>query len=147
MHFETGARTSRGAGKSAADRSESLVFGYLTKLRLAVALLSLFGAAAAWGRMERAKAVSFSAQSRASIAFVKRFSFAFLVQPFLVVLIAATLRLVRRRLQKVIEEKTDLRRAFPIVDLPVSTALVLSFRFAPKYNSGVALPSRSCTRL
>jgi potassium-dependent mechanosensitive channel len=69
---------------------------------------------------------SFSAQLRASIAFVKRFPFAFLVQPFLIGLLAATLRLMRHRLQGVREEKPDLQRAFPIVDLPVSTALVLS---------------------
>jgi potassium-dependent mechanosensitive channel len=70
--------------------------------------------------------VSFSAQSGASIAFIKRFPFAFLVQPFLIVVIAATLRLMRRRLRGLMEEKPDLERAFPIVDLPVSTALVLS---------------------
>ncbi|MBV9273860.1 MAG: hypothetical protein JO333_08190, partial [Verrucomicrobia bacterium] len=70
--------------------------------------------------------VSFSAQSRASIAFIKRFPFAFLIQPFLIGLIAATLRLARRRLRSVMKEKPDLQHAFPIVELPVSTALVLS---------------------
>jgi potassium-dependent mechanosensitive channel len=69
---------------------------------------------------------SFSAQLKASIAFAKRHPFAFLVQPLLIVLIATTLQLMRRRMRKVTVEKPDLQRAAPILDLPVSTALVLS---------------------
>jgi hypothetical protein len=50
------------------------------------------------------------------------------------VLIATALQLLRRRMRKVTEEKPDLQRAVPILDLPVSMAFVLSLLIvAPIY--------------
>jgi potassium-dependent mechanosensitive channel len=75
---------------------------------------------------EKQSGASVSSQLKASKAFVKRHPFAFLAQVLLIVLIATVLRLMRRRMRKVTEEKPDLQRAVPILDLPVSMALVLS---------------------
>jgi potassium-dependent mechanosensitive channel len=69
---------------------------------------------------------SVSSQLKAAKAFVKRHPFAFLGQALLIVLIATVLQLMRRRMRKVTEEKPDLQRAVPILDLPVSMALMLS---------------------
>jgi hypothetical protein len=75
---------------------------------------------------EKQSGASVSSQLKASKAFVKRHLFVFLVQTLLIVLIATVLQLMRRRMRKVTEEKPDLQRAVPILDLPVSMALVLS---------------------
>jgi potassium-dependent mechanosensitive channel len=69
---------------------------------------------------------SFFAQFQASIAFIKRYSFAFLALPLLVLAVAAAVQLMRRRMRKVTEQKPELLHAASILDLPVSTALVLS---------------------
>ena len=69
---------------------------------------------------------SFSAQWHASMAFVQRYNFVFLALPLLIALIAGALQLMRRKLRRVLEEKPDLQRALPILELPVSMALVLS---------------------
>ncbi len=77
---------------------------------------------------------SFSSQLKASTAFAKQHPFAFLVRALLIVLIATALQLMRRRMRKVTEEKPDLQRAVPILDLPVSMAFVLSLLIvAPIY--------------
>ena len=77
---------------------------------------------------------SFSSQLKASTAFAKQHPFAFLVRALLIVLIATALQLMRRRMRKVTEEKPDLQRAVPILDLPVSMAFVLSLLLvAPIY--------------
>jgi potassium-dependent mechanosensitive channel len=75
---------------------------------------------------EKQGGTSFSSQLKASKAFVKRHPFAFLLHALLIVLIATALQLMRRRMRKVTEEKPDLQRAVPILDLPVSMAFVLS---------------------
>jgi potassium efflux system protein len=83
---------------------------------------------------EKQSGASFSSQLKASTAFAKQHPFDFLVHALLIVLIATALQLVRRRMRKVAEEKPDLQRAAPILDLPVSMAFVLSLLIvAPIY--------------
>jgi hypothetical protein len=83
---------------------------------------------------EKQIGASFSSQLKASTAFAKQHPFAFLVHALLIVLIAIALQLMRRRMRKVTEEKPDLQRAVPILDLPVSMAFVLSLLIvAPIY--------------
>jgi len=83
---------------------------------------------------EKQSGASFSSQLKASTAFAKQHPFAFLVHALLIVLIATALQLMRRRMRKVTEEKPDLQRAVPIIDLPVSMAFVLSLLIvAPIY--------------
>jgi len=83
---------------------------------------------------EKQSGASFSSQLKASTAFIKRQPFAFLIHALLIVLIATALQLMRRRMRKVTEEKPDLQRAVPILDLPVSMAFVLSLLIvAPIY--------------
>src|SRR6267378_1368022 len=83
---------------------------------------------------EKQIGASFSSQLKASTAFAKQHPFAFLVHALLIVLIAIALQLMRRRMRKVTEEKPDLLRAVPILDLPVSMAFLLSLLIvAPIY--------------
>jgi potassium efflux system protein len=83
---------------------------------------------------EKQSGASFSSQLKASTTFAKQHPFAFLVHALLIVLIATALQLMRRRMRKVTEEKPDLQRAVPILDLPVSMAFVLSLLIvAPIY--------------
>jgi potassium-dependent mechanosensitive channel len=83
---------------------------------------------------EKQSGASFSSQLKASTAFAKQHPFAFLVHALLIVLIATALQLIRRRMRKVTEEKPDLQRAVPILDLPVSMAFALSLLIvAPIY--------------
>jgi len=83
---------------------------------------------------EKQSGASLSSQLKASTAFAKQHPFAFLVHALLIVLIATALQLMRRRMRKVTEEKPDLHRAVPILDLPVSMAFVLSLLIvAPIY--------------
>jgi hypothetical protein len=44
---------------------------------------------------------------------------------------ATALHWMRRRIRKLAEDKPDLQRAVPILDLPVATAFVLSFLISP----------------
>jgi small-conductance mechanosensitive channel len=74
---------------------------------------------------------SFSLQLKTAAAFIKRLPFAFLIHALLIGLIAATLHWMRRRIGKLAEEKPDLQRALPILDLPVSTAFALSILIMP----------------
>ncbi len=74
---------------------------------------------------------SISSQLETSIAFAKRLPFTFLIHALFIVLIAAALDWMRRRIRKLAEEKPDLQRALPILDLPVSTALALSMLLVP----------------
>src|SRR5258708_37304052 len=83
---------------------------------------------------EKQSGASFSSQLKASTAFAKQHPFDFLVHALLIVLIATALQLVRRRMRKVTEQKPDLQRAAPVIDLPVSMAFVLSLlSVAPIY--------------
>jgi potassium-dependent mechanosensitive channel len=66
-----------------------------------------------------------------STAFTKRLPFTFLIHALFIVLMAAALHWMRRRIRKLAEEKPDLQRALPILDLPVSTAFALSMLLVP----------------
>jgi hypothetical protein len=74
---------------------------------------------------------SLSSQPKASTAFTKRLPFIFLIDALFIVLMAAALHWMRRRIRKLAEGKPDLQRALPILDLPVSTAFALSMLFVP----------------
>jgi potassium efflux system protein len=74
---------------------------------------------------------SFSSQLKTSIAFSKRLPFTFLIHALFIVLVATALHWMRRRIRKLAEEKPDLERALPILDLPVSTAFALSMLLVP----------------
>ena len=74
---------------------------------------------------------SFSSQLETSTAFTKRLPFAFLIHALFIVLMAAALHWMRHRIRKFAEEKPDLQRALPILDLPVSTAFALSMLLVP----------------
>jgi potassium-dependent mechanosensitive channel len=74
---------------------------------------------------------SFSSQLQTSAAFIKRLPFTFLIHVLFIVLMAAALHWMRRRIRKLAEEKPDLQRALPILDLPVSTAFALSMLLVP----------------
>ncbi len=74
---------------------------------------------------------SFSSQLKTSIVFSKRLPFTFLFHALFVVLVAAALHWMRRRIQRLAKEKPDLQHALPILDLPVSTALALSMLLVP----------------
>jgi hypothetical protein len=73
----------------------------------------------------------FSSQLQASTAFSKRLPFTYLTHALLIVLMAIALHWTRRRIRKLAEEKPDVQRALPILDLPVSTAFALSMLFIP----------------
>jgi potassium-dependent mechanosensitive channel len=74
---------------------------------------------------------SFSSQVKASTAFTKRLPFTFLIHASLVVLFATALLWARYRVQRLAQEEPDLQRALPILDVPVSTAFVLSILISP----------------
>ena len=74
---------------------------------------------------------SFALQLRASAAFIKRLPFTFLIHALFIVLMATALHWMRRRIGKLAQEKPDLQRALPILDLPVSTAFALSILIMP----------------
>jgi potassium-dependent mechanosensitive channel len=74
---------------------------------------------------------SFSSQLETATAFTKRLPFTFLIHVLLIALMATALHWMRRRVRKLAEEKPDLQRALPILDLPVSTAFALSMLLVP----------------
>ena len=80
---------------------------------------------------EKHSGESFSSQLETSTAFTKRLPFTFLIHALFIVLMATALHWMRRRIRKLAEEKPDLQRALPILDLPVSTAFALSMLLVP----------------
>jgi potassium efflux system protein len=74
---------------------------------------------------------SFSSQMNASTAFTRRLPFTFLIHASLIALLATALRWTRNRIEGLAKEKPELQRALPILDLPVSTAFVLTILFSP----------------
>jgi hypothetical protein len=74
---------------------------------------------------------SFSSQLKTSAAFTKRLPFTFLIHAIFILLVATALHRMRRRIGKLAQEKPDLQRALPILDLPVSTAFALSILIIP----------------
>jgi potassium efflux system protein len=80
---------------------------------------------------ERQSAESFSLQLKTSVAFAKRVPFRFLIHALFIILLATAFQWMRSRIRKLAEEKPDLQRALPILDLPVSTAFALSILIMP----------------
>ena len=80
---------------------------------------------------EKHSGESFSSQLETSAAFSRRLPFTFLIHALFIVLMATALHWMRRRIGKLAEEKPDLERALPILDLPVSTAFALSMLLVP----------------
>jgi small-conductance mechanosensitive channel len=80
---------------------------------------------------EQHSSESFSSQLQTSAAFTKRLPFTFLIHALFIVLVAIALHRMRRRIGKLAQEKPDLQRALPILDLPVSTAFALSILIIP----------------
>ena len=80
---------------------------------------------------EKHSGESISSQLKTSTAFAKRLPFTFLIHALFIVLMAAALHWMRRRIRKLSEEKPELERALPILDLPVSTAFALSMLLVP----------------
>ena len=80
---------------------------------------------------EKHSGESISSQLKASTAFTRRLPYTFLIHALLIVLMAIALHWMRRGIRKLAEEKPDLQRALPILDLPVSTAFALSMLLVP----------------
>jgi small-conductance mechanosensitive channel len=80
---------------------------------------------------EQHGAESFFLQRKASAAFIKRLPFTFLIHAVFILLVATALHRMRRGIGKLAQEKPDLQRALPILDLPVSTAFALSILIIP----------------
>ena len=72
---------------------------------------------------------SISAQWGATTAFVQRLPFSFVLHAVAIALLAIFIQWLRRRLRKLTE--AALQRAVPILDLPISTAFVLSTVLIP----------------
>jgi len=80
---------------------------------------------------EKYSGESLSSQLKASAAFIKRLPFTFLIHALFILLVATALHWMRRRIRKLAEEKPDLQRTLPVLDLPVSTAFALSILIIP----------------
>jgi potassium-dependent mechanosensitive channel len=80
---------------------------------------------------EQHSSESFSLQLKASAAFIKRLPFTFLIHALFILLMATALHWMRCRIGKLAQEKPDLQRALPILDLPVSTAFAFSILIMP----------------
>ena len=80
---------------------------------------------------EKYSGESLSSPLKTSAAFIKRLPFTFLIHSLFILLLAIALHWMRRRIRKLAEEKPDLQRALPILDLPVSTAFALSMLLIP----------------
>src|SRR4029077_17087726 len=101
---------------------------------------------------EKDSSESFSSQLETSTAFTKRLPFAFLIHALFIVLMAAALHWMRRRIRKFAEEKPDLQRALPKPDLAPCAADTRSPRFnclrafnAPRtLNLRASAPLDSC---
>jgi potassium efflux system protein len=74
---------------------------------------------------------SLSSQWSATSAFVQRRPSSFVVHAALILVLAGLIQWLRRRIQKPAEAEPALERALSILDLPVSTAFVLSSLFGP----------------
>ena len=74
---------------------------------------------------------SFASQVKAATAFGKRLPFSFVIHAALLVVIALLLQRTRRGVRKLAKEKPELKRALPVLDLPISTAFVLTVMCSP----------------
>jgi len=69
--------------------------------------------------LEQQSGESFSSQLKASTAFSKRVPFTFLIHAVLILVIVIALHWMRRGIRKLAEQKPNLQRALPILDLPI----------------------------
>jgi potassium efflux system protein len=74
---------------------------------------------------------SFASQLKAAVAFSRRVPFCFLIHASVLIAIAWALRKMRHGIRELAREKPDLQRALPILDLPISTAFVLTVLSSP----------------
>jgi potassium efflux system protein len=74
---------------------------------------------------------SLSSQWSATSAFIQRRPSSFVVHAALILVLAGFIQWLRRRIRKPAEAEPALERALSILDLPVSTAFVLSSLFGP----------------
>ena len=74
---------------------------------------------------------SLSSQWSATSAFIQRRPSSFVVHAALILVLAGFIQWLRRRIRKAAEAEPALERALSILDLPVSTAFVLSSLFGP----------------
>jgi potassium-dependent mechanosensitive channel len=74
---------------------------------------------------------SLASQWNATSAFIQRRPSSFVVHAALILVLAGLIQLIRRRIRKAAEAEPALERALSILDLPVSTAFVLSSLFGP----------------
>jgi small-conductance mechanosensitive channel len=74
---------------------------------------------------------SFASQVKAATGFGKRLPFSFVIHAAVLVVIALLLQKVRSSVRKLAKEKPELERAVPILDLPISTAFVLTVLGSP----------------
>jgi small-conductance mechanosensitive channel len=74
---------------------------------------------------------TFASQWGASRAFVQRLPSSFVLHAIFVTLFAIFIQWLRRRVRKLTEIKPELQQALPILELPVSTAFVLSTVLIP----------------
>jgi potassium-dependent mechanosensitive channel len=74
---------------------------------------------------------SLSSQWHATSAFIQRRPSSFVVHAALILVLAGFIQWLRRRIRKAAEAEPALERALSILDLPVSTAFVLSSLFGP----------------
>jgi potassium efflux system protein len=78
---------------------------------------------------------SLSSQWSATSAFIRRRPSSFVVHAALILVLAGFIQWLRRRIRKPAEAEPALERALSILDLPVSTAFVLSSLFGPALYS------------
>jgi potassium-dependent mechanosensitive channel len=74
---------------------------------------------------------SFASQVNAATAFSKRLPFSFVIHAALLVVIALLLQKMRSGVRKLAKQKPELERALPVLDLPISTAFVLTVLAGP----------------
>jgi potassium-dependent mechanosensitive channel len=74
---------------------------------------------------------TFTSQWDATSAFVRRSPSSFILHAFWITVLAIFVQWLRRRMRKVSDADPALQRAVPILDLPISTAIVLSALLIP----------------
>ena len=74
---------------------------------------------------------TFSWQLTASAAFAERLPYTFFIHGLVILIFAAAIQWMRRRVRKFPDTIQDLDRAMPILDLPVSAAFALSMLVVP----------------
>ena len=78
---------------------------------------------------------SLASQWSATTAFIQRRPSSFVLHAALILVLAGLVQWLRRRIRKPAETEPAMERAFSILDLPVSTAFVLSSLFSPMLYS------------